>query len=199
MRTPRRTVVLLGLALATTQAAAAPLDTTGASQCEARGWAKDTDPKGTNVRNAPRADAPVIGRLAPLTKIAADEWTGVEFDIVGSRNGWLLITNPNPADGLKLDADHAAAGRGWIWGGLVGTQLTSRPFRSGPRREAPAVAQLLGDSWNPGSVPVSMTHGCEGKYVEVTATPPGGRPLRGWSYAPCSAQLTTCDGWRMED
>ena len=105
MRTPRRTVVLLGLALATTQAAAAPLDTTGASQCEARGWAKDKDPKGTNIRNAPRADAPVIGHLAPLTKIAADEWTGVEFDIVGSKGGWLLIKDPTPADGMKLDAE----------------------------------------------------------------------------------------------
>src|SRR5215510_10669584 len=86
MRAPGIAVVLLGFTLATTQAAAAPLDTAGATQCEARGWAKDKDPKGTNIRNAPRADAPVIGHLAPLTKIAADEWTGVEFDIVGSRN-----------------------------------------------------------------------------------------------------------------
>ena len=199
MRAARLPIVLLGFSLATTQAAAAPIETAGATQCEARGFAKDRDPKGTNIRNAPRADAAVIGRLAPLAKIAADEWTGVEFDIVGSRNGWLLIKNPTPSDGMTLDAEHAADGRGWIWGGLVGTQLASRPLRSGPRRDTPAVAQLSGDNWGPDSVAVSAIHGCEGKYVEVTATPLGGRPLRGWSYGPCSAQLTTCDGWRMED
>ena len=88
---------LLGasLALAGVAAQAAPLDTAGASRCEVTGYAKDRDPKGTNVRIAPRADAAVIGRLAPLTKISADEWTGVEFDIVGSKDGWLLIKNPN--------------------------------------------------------------------------------------------------------
>lgn len=199
MRASRLTVVLLGLGLATTQAAAAPLDTTGASQCEARGWARDKDPRGTNIRNAPRADAPVIGHLAPLARIAADEWTGVEFDIIGSKNGWLLIKHPNPSDGMKLDAEHAADGRGWIWGGLVGTQLATVPLRSGPRRETPALARFKGDNWGPDSVAVSAIHACEGKYVEVTATPSDGTTVRGWSFAPCSAQLTTCDGWRMED
>src|SRR4030095_6318024 len=124
------------LALAGVAAQAAPLDTAGASQCEFTGYAKDRDPKGTNVRIAPRADAAVIGRLAPLTKISADEWTGVEFDIVGSKDGWLLIKNPNRADGMKLDAAHAADGRGWIWGGLGGTPppLAAVPLGAAPRR-----------------------------------------------------------------
>jgi hypothetical protein len=100
---------------------------------------------------------------------------------------------------MKLDAAHAADGRGWIWGGLVGTQLTSVPFRSAPRRDAPAVARFYGENWSPMSVGVSAIHGCEGKYVEVTAVPPNGKPLRGWSYAPCPLQLTASDGWRMED
>ena len=151
------------------------------------------------MRSAPRADAAIIGRLAPLTKIAADEWTGVEFDIVGSKDGWLLIENPNPADGLKLDAAHAADGRGWISGKLVGTQLAARPFRSAPRRDAPVLMHLWGDNWAPDSVSVSAVHGCDGKYVEVTAKPPGSKSMRGWSYGPCSLQLTTCDGWRWDD
>ena len=200
MRAPRPSVVLLGIGLATIAVAvqAAPLETAGATQCAVRGYAKDRDPKGTHIRNAPRADAPVIGRLAPMVNISDDEWTGVEFDIVGAKGGWLLITNPTPADGMKLDAGHAD-GRGWIWGGLVGTQLAAKPFRSGPRREAPALAQFAGDDWSPSSVGVSAVHGCDGKYVEVTAKPPNGKPLRGWSYGPCSLQLTTCDGWRIED
>jgi hypothetical protein len=46
----------------------------------------------------------------------------------------------------------------------------------------------------PDSVDISAIHGCQGKYVEVTAKPPKGQPVRGWSYLPCSLQLTTCDG-----
>jgi hypothetical protein len=132
--------VLGSLTLAFGAAAAPPLDTAGASQSQTRGYAKDTDPKGTNVRSAPRADAAIIGRLAPLTNIAADEWTGVEFDIVGSKDGWLLIENPTPADGLKFDAAHAADGRGWISGRLVGTQLTTGAFRAAPRRARPGAS-----------------------------------------------------------
>jgi hypothetical protein len=37
-------------------------------------------------------------------------------------------------------------------------------------------------------------HGCSGRYVDGTVKPfKGGTPLRGWSFWPCSAQLTTCD------
>src|SRR4030095_11238503 len=160
------------LALAGVAAQAAPLDTAGASQCEFTGYAKDRDPKGTNVRIAPRADAAVIGRLAPLTKISADEWTGVEFDIVGSKDGWLRSKKPHRRGGMKLRA---------------------RP------RASPAGARFYGGNWSPMSVGVSAIHGCEGKYVEVTAVPPNGKPLRGWSYAPCPLQLTACDGWRLAD
>ena len=50
MRAPRLLGVLLGIALAVGPVAAnaAPLDTTGASQCQVRGFSIDTDPKGTN-------------------------------------------------------------------------------------------------------------------------------------------------------
>ena len=69
MRARHLPVVLLGFGLATPQAAAAePIDTTGATQCEASGFSIDPDPKGTNLRSAPRANAPVIGRLAPRTR-----------------------------------------------------------------------------------------------------------------------------------
>jgi hypothetical protein len=69
-----RLVVTLGCALALVPGVAAgqALDTSGATQCQASGYATDKDPRGTNVRSAPRADAPVIGHLAPFTKIDRD-------------------------------------------------------------------------------------------------------------------------------
>ena len=184
----------IGLAgLAAVAAEAAPVDTTGAAQCRIWGFAKDTDPKGTNIRSAPRADASIIGHLAPLTKIAPDTYTGVEFEIVGSKDGWLLIRDGNPEADFKLDAANKTDGRGWVSGRLVGVTLAVSPLRTAPRRDAPLVAKLSGENWGPDSVGVSVVHACDGKYAEVTATPLNGKPVRGWSWAPCASQLTTCD------
>jgi len=173
--------------------AAQTLDTAGATSCAVRGYATDTDPRGTNVRAAPRADAPIIGHLAPPTKIDANTETGIEFDIVGSKDGWLLIRNGSDG-GLTFDAAHKADGRGWVSAKLVGTQLRLPAFRSAPRRDATEIAHFQGDSWGPDSAGVTAIHGCQGQYIEVTAGPPDGKTLRGWSYLPCSSQLTTCDG-----
>lgn len=181
----RRFLVLGVVLVPFAGASAAPLDTAGASQCEARGFSNDADPKGTNVRSAPRADASILRRLAPRIRIAPDTTTGVEFEIVGSKDGWLLIQEGGE--------------RGWISGRLVGVTLASRPLRAAPRRDAPVLAQLSGENWGPDSVGVSAVHGCFDKYVEVTATPVGGKPLRGWSYWPCASQLTTCDRSDMSE
>lgn len=181
------------LTLAHGTASAAPLDTTGASQCRVRGYSTDIDPAGTNVRSAPRADAPVIGRLAPRTPLGPNTYEGVEFEVVGSKDGWLLIQKPDPKLGLKLDAANAADGRGWMSGRLVGVVLGNRSLRVAPRREAPVVADLLGSDRGPDSFLVSTVHACDGKYLEVTGTWIG-KPLRGWSLSPCSNQLSTCDG-----
>ena len=196
----RLVAVTLGglLTLPPVTASAAPLDTTGASQCRTRGYSTDTDPAGTNVRSAPRADAPVIGRLAPRTMLGPGTYEGVEFEVVGSKDGWLLIQKPDPKSGLKLDAVNAADGRGWISGRLVGVVLGNRSLRAAPRREAPVVADLSGPDRGPDSFLVSTVHACDGKYLEVTGTW-GGKPLRGWSLSPCSNQLSTCDGASASD
>ena len=192
MRVPRLPIVLLGLGLATTQAAAA-LDTAGATQCEVSGFSIDPDPKGTNVRSAPRADAPVIGRLAPRVRVTPVETTGVTFKIVGSKDGWLLIRDGDPTTDFTLDPANADDGRGWVSGRLVGTTLVAIDLRTAPRWDAPVVANFGGPSSSrPESVVVSTVHGCRGKYVEVTGTPLGGKTVRGWSYGPCSLQLTSC-------
>jgi hypothetical protein len=192
MRAPGLTVVLLGFALATTQAAAAPLETAGATQCEVSGFSIDPDPKGTNVRSAPRADAPVIGHLAPRVRVTPVETTGVTFKILGSKDGWLLIHDGYPSTDFTLDSANADDGRGWVSGRLVGTTLVAVNLRTAPRWDAPVVANFGGPGSSPESVVVSTVHGCRGKYVEVTGSPLSGKTARGWSYGPCSLQLTSC-------
>ena len=193
MRALAAITTLAAAGLTAVEAVAQPLDTAGATLCKVRGWVQDPDPKGTNVRSAPRANAPIIGHLAPMVQITKDEKTGVEFAIVGSKDGWLLIRDGS--DGrLTFDAAHAADGRGWVSARLVGAQLRVAAFRSAPRRDAPQIVRLAGDDWGPSSVGVSAVHGCDGRYLEVTAIPVDGKPVRGWSFLPCSSQLTTCDG-----
>ncbi len=193
MRAPRLPIVLLGFSLGTTQAAAAPLETAGATQCDVSGFSIDPDPRGTNLRSAPRSDAPVIGWLSPRTRIAPDEVVGVRFDIIGSKDGWLLIANGDPAADFMLDPSNATDGRGWVSGRLVGTTLAAVHLRTAPRWDAPVVASFAMPGSSPVSVAISAVHGCRGKYVEVTGTPLSGKTVRGWSYGPCSLQLTTCD------
>lgn len=192
---PYLSLLLLGFGLVAIQVAAqaAPLDTSGASQCQVRGFATDFDPKGTNVRGAPRADAPIIGRLAPPALIAPGFHEGVEFEIVGSKDGWLLIQNPDPKSGMTLDPAHAADGRGWISGKLVSATPGRRELRTAPHRDAPLVADLDGPTFTPVAFIVKIAHGCRGRYLEVTLEGTPGKPMRGWILAPCSNQRTTCD------
>jgi len=199
MRAPRLPVVLLGLSLGATQVAAAPLETAGAMQCEVSGFSIDPDPKGTNVRSAPRADAPIVGHLAPRVRVTPVETTAVAFEILGSKDGWLLIRNGNPPTSFTLDPANAEDGRGWVSGRLVGTTLAAISLRTVPRWDAPVVASFAMPGSSPVSVVVSTVHGCRGKYAEVTGTPINGKTVRGWSYSPCSSQLTTCDPGYIAD
>ena len=142
----------------------------------------------------------MIGRLAPRVRLGPGEYTGVEFEIVGSKDGWLLIQSADPATDFKLDAAHAADRRGWISGKLTGVTLATRPLRAAPRRDAAIVAHLSGENWGPDSVRVTVVHACQDRYVEVTGTPVIGRKrLHGWSWRPCSNQLTTCDRSNWND
>jgi hypothetical protein len=138
-----------------------------------------------------RRSSDISCRWSESTK---DEYSGVEFDIVGFKDGWFLIKNGSD-DGLKFDAAHSGDGRGWISARLVSVQLRVVALRAAPRRDAREIAHLRGDNWGPDSGTVTAVHGCQGPYMEVTTIPFGSKtPVRGWSYKPCSLQLTTCDG-----
>jgi hypothetical protein len=128
-------------------AQAIPVNASGASQCKARGFSIDPDPNGTNIRSAPRANAPVIGHLSARVRLAPDTYTRPEFEIVGSKDGWLAIRNAKPKTDLKLEAANEADGRSWISGRLVGVTLASEPLRA-PRCDAAIVAHLSGENSN---------------------------------------------------
>ena len=197
------------LCAATAMAVAAPArlvaaDTTGATHCTLRGYSTDPDPKGTNVRAGPSADAPVIGRLPPRGPMVPNDNTseivGPEFDIVGSKDGWLLIRN---AGGTSEDDDAVHfPGPGWISGGLVGFTIGSPELRAAPAAGAEVIMRLGGESkgtaYGADSFGVIRVHGCQQHFADVTIRPPRGlglppQPIRGWVGRVCGNQLTTCD------
>jgi len=177
---------------------AAPVDTAGASRCETRAYLNDPDPKGTNVRAAPNGKAAVIGQLPPRAPMPGDdsEIVGVEFEIAGSKDGWLLVHNPDRG---------SFKGPGWIYGGLVSGTIGGRQLLASPAGNAKVLAELhhAGETGvGPDSFEVMQVHACQGRFVEVTirlapsiAPYPGlpKQPMRGWVRKLCSTQLTTCD------
>lgn len=174
------------------------MDTTGASRCETHAYLNDPDPKGTNVRAAPNGKAAVIGQLPPRAPMQGDdsEIVGVAFEIVGSKDGWLLVRNPDRG---------TFKGHGWIYGGLVSGTIGAQQLLASPVSNAKVIAELHHEGETgvgPDSFEVMQVHGCQGRFVEVTVrltpsiAPYAGlpkQPMRGWVRKLCSTQVTTCD------
>ena len=190
------------IALPSVAAPAPKVDTSGATQCEVHGYLTDTDPKGTNVRSGPDAHAPVIGHLPPQSASSpgVDENFAVEFTIIGSRNGWMLIKDAQTGQYSDAPLKTVYAGPGWISGALVGFGIGTNGLRSGPSATDKVIAHLIDTAKGigPDSYAVKGVHECRGSAVDVTIIlPPGidpkAKPIRGWSRHVCANQVTTCD------
>jgi hypothetical protein len=183
------------LAAGVTNALAATVETQGATTCQVDAFSTDRDPKGTNVRAAPRADAAVIAHL-PAPVYLSGDLVGTQLDVIGAKDGWLLIRDANFRDPNGKRPDFTFAGPGWIWGGLVGAQIADGRLRTAPRDDAPILVWLMDEKrgWGADSFEVKRIHGCDGGFVELTVAPPKGtKTRRGWVSHVCASQLTTCD------
>jgi len=205
LRRSGQVVGLAGVLVSAVAVLSSPAPATAATaraevSCEVRGFATDPDPKGSNIRSLPRADAPIIGHLPPRFALTPGDLVGAEFEIIGSKGGWLLIRNAEAVVDTQGNGKRVFKGPGWISGGLAGATLGSQALRAEPRRDAAIVASLLDadKGWGPDSFAVTRIHACQGDFVEVTLRSPQipsepEKLLRGWSARPCSNQLTTCD------
>jgi len=174
--------------------------------CQIAGWSIDTDPKGTNVRAAPSAKARVVGKLPRY--IENEEYRfGIEFEIIGSHNGWLKIT------GAKDDSDRSGkpprptyAGMGWISGNLVRFVVQSGRGYVKPDATSARLLHLMYDEWLFGHVEIERVVACQGKWAlldyrlpdptdNLIPLPPAQRERgRAWFQGICNSQETTCDG-----
>jgi hypothetical protein len=186
-------MLAIGMAcLLSSEAAAATVDTAGVTTCALSGWSNDPDPSGLNIRAAPRADAEVIGRV-PRPREKEDE--AAEFDIIGTRNGWLLITGVKFVDYGSGKGDRTVfAGPGWVFADKVRFLINNADVRSAPAKNASVLAKLRtpdGTS-GPDSATIDHVFGCSGSFAEAAVHMESQRPVRGWVTGICSNQVTTC-------
>ena len=193
--------IAVAICLIAHAASAAAVDLKVSARCSISGFL--SDPKGADIRAAPRANAQTIGRLPPMAPLSpgGDERFGAEFDILGVRNGWLLIAKAEIESDDKIKT--VFEGPGWLPGDKVDFVIGSQELRTAPANNAKMIAKLIGETedgnaYGPDSYRVLRLHGCHRHFVDLTIAPPRGArgsgvPMRGWVNKVCSNQKTTCD------
>jgi hypothetical protein len=175
-------------------AASIPVATTSDAVCSIKGYNADKDMSGTNIRSAPDANAPVIFRLMPEKE--PEDAYGSEFEVIGSKNGWLLIRNAELGAYGDGDLKIVFKGPGWISGALVGFTINDQNMRDAPSLTAKVTARLEGDKgdtvWGPDSFSVKRVYGCSGAFADVSGVSPYKQTYRGWVTKLCGNQRTTC-------
>jgi len=185
-------VLVLAMPMAAGDAIAAP------TPCAISAWSADPDPAGLNVRAAPRADAPVVGRLPPPRRVGG-ETIAVELRIVAGENGWFLIDRAEFADyGEPNKTGMVFTGRGWVSGRLLSLALNGPALHARPAADAAKRATLVGEDadgnvYGPDAFAVERLHACRDTWVEVEGRLRGPNTRhRGWTDRTCSNQVTTC-------
>ena len=188
-----------GSGVSAQEAKAAPLPP-GVAACNFGALANDYTPEGLNIRAEPRADSAVLGRLPVLENLTREK-VAADFHVIGVRNGWFLIEGASYGDyDLHKKIPPVYAGRGWVSGRLLTTQLRMQKLKAAPDENAADVGEVLDDYG------VTAILDCKGDWLRVEAPlstkddaskqklPSAGLRgvLRGWTHGVCVNQRTTC-------
>ena len=147
-----------------------------------RGFSIDPDPKGTNVRSAPRANAPVIGRLAPRTRITSVGPFGK------NRDEPYLAMNP---DGLVPTIEEED---GFTLGVELDRALPRRQAQEQPRAGRSAARGAQAQKWMDWQLTV-MAPAIGPLFMGMVRTPPAERNAK----AIDDSKAKTGDAARMLD
>ena len=165
-----------GLTDAAAPATTVPADTV---KCDVSLNVTDPDPKGLNVRAAPKvAPDNIVGVLKP-----DGEWTTVH--VIGSQGDWFLI------DGAEMVDDNAAQGmrsafkgQGWVHRSKVGgIEIEPRDVLEAPQ----AGAKSLMRGSDTARTAALKVMACQGKFIQLQ-----GGNIKGWATRYCTNQRTTC-------
>lgn len=211
-------VAVLGVltVLITTNVASAEPLPPGTVACSISGYSIATDRAGAAVRGEPQASAKILGRLAPAQRARkadnedvppSDQLWRTEFDIVGFREGWLLIENalhpyddPNRRSVLGRRSTGGVkthSGRGWVSLKDVGGKYTyhHRNFPNGALYSEPHADALRLPARNGRDEPIQGGNsprrvlGCDGDWVKVESHD----GVVGWWKGLCGEPIADCD------
>jgi hypothetical protein len=183
------------------QAKATPLPL-GVTACDFGALANDHTRQGLNIRAEPHADSAILGRLPALENLD-NEKVAADFHVIGVIKGWFLIENARYGDyDLPKKLPPVYAGRGWVSGKLLTTQLRVHNLKAAPDENAADVGQVFDDYG------VKAILDCKGDWLRVEAPMsatdhslqpklPSDGPrgvVSGWTHGVCVNQRTTCGG-----
>lgn len=135
------------------------------TDCRLEGWSKDTHQDGLEVRSSATAHAEVLGTLPAYVKNFSSHNFGIEFQIIGSHNGWMKITgakdDPNRSN-LPLRSTYS--GTGWIPGDRVDFIVQSGSGYLLPDAASRKALDLHGD-WLTSMGDIELIVACDGEWV----------------------------------
>ena len=177
----------------------------GVTACDFPALANDHTREGLNIRAEPRADSAILGRL-PIIENIEHEKIAADVHVIGVRNGWFLIEDAGYGDyDLPEKLPPVYAGRGWVSGRLLTTELQISALKAAPEENADDVVEY---SWFDAAAILD----CKGHWLRIEVPlstkdrilkpklPADGpkNTVRGWGQRSCTNQRTTCDFGGME-
>jgi len=202
--------------LAGSQAAASEPLPAGVAACAFDALANDPQSAGLAIHDAPRSDAPVLGRLAAIRDADASAYGRdgeiPEFHVIGVKDGWFLIQGAAYQEPAR---PKLYAGRGWVDGKFITTHMFRDTLKKTPRNTAADVVYLYGTdpegfSYSPYSLEAGRILDCSGPWFEVELWLPGGKSVfgaavpgdgtvHGWTDRSCTQQQNRpCDGSQFD-
>lgn len=168
------------------------------TRCDLGGWTAPMKDDPIPVHAAPKAEARVVGTLPTATPPEIDYV--VEFSIIGSRDGWLKISEANDEKNQEY-ARPIYRGVGWIRGSAARLGIQSGRGYARPDIRSERLLDLK-DAWLTDKAFIVGVVGCSGEWVLVDYrfySEPGtrdrqpARPYRAWFRGVCSVAETSCD------
>ena len=181
------------------------------TECRIEGWSTETHQPGLPVHSSAGINAQVVGTL-PAYVINFDSHSfGIEFQIIGSHQGWLKIRGAkDDPDRSKLPLRATYPGIGWIPGESVAFRVQSGSGHLRPDAESPKLIDLKGD-WLTSMGKIEQVIACSGEWVLLDYSLSKQRNLktlalkrlteaerrttqgRAWFRGVCANQETTCE------
>ena len=184
---------------------------TAETECRIEGWSKDTHQHGLHVRASADENAEVIGTL-PAYVINFDSHNfGVEFQIIGSHQGWLKISGAkDDPDRSNLPLRSTYSGIGWIPAESVAFMVQSGSGHLRPDAESQKLLDLKGD-WLTSMGKIEQVIACSDEWVlldyslsrkrnqqtlalkKLSEAEQKASQGRAWFRGVCANQETTCE------